>query len=400
MANRGKQQSRFVVVFLGVLAAMGLASAAAAGAMWYWLTRAPASDELAAGNGAKERLAAPPEPAHPLAPPASSALGVASGFAEGEDRIIQLFEAASPSVVFITTVDQGHDLRFNVFEIPRGTGSGFVWDNKGHIVTNYHVIRNARGARVSLADGSVYRAGLVGRTRHKDIAVLHIDAPADKLRPISRGSSQKLRVGQTVLAIGNPFGLDHTLSTGVISGLGREIRSLTNRPIQGVIQTDAVINPGNSGGPLLDSAGRLIGINTAIYSPTGVSAGVGFAVPVDTVKRVVPQLIEHGRVMRPLLGIILGDELILRRLGLQGVLVWDVAADGPAAAAGIRPLRRVPSGDIVFDVITGIDEQQVRNHDDLYRILDRHAVGDEVAVRLRRAAGTLQVRLRLAAARE
>jgi S1-C subfamily serine protease len=213
-----------------------------------------------------------------------------------EKANIELFRQASPSVVYITVLSRRLDaFSLNVYEIPEGTGSGFIWDDQGHIITNFHVIRNAQAAQVTLADHSTYNAGLVGIAPNKDLAVLKIDAPKKLLRPLPIGTSHDLVVGQKTFAIGNPFGLDQTLTTGVVSALGREIRSATRQPIAGVIQTDAAINPGNSGGPLLDSAGRLIGVNTAIYSPSGAYAGIGFAIPVDTVNEVIPLLIRQGK---------------------------------------------------------------------------------------------------------
>ncbi len=206
--------------------------------------------------------------------------------AADEKSTIALFRQASPSIVHITAVSVARDLfTLNLLQIPEGTGSGLVWDDTGNIVTNYHVIQNAGAAQVTLADQSTWKARLVGIAPDKDLAVLKIDAPKSRLRPIPIGTSKDLQVGQSAFAIGNPFGLDQTLTTGVVSALGREIESVTRRPIQGVIQTDAAVNPGNSGGPLLDSAGRLIGVNTAIYSPSGASVGIGFAIPVDTVNR-------------------------------------------------------------------------------------------------------------------
>ena len=222
----------------------------------------------------------------------------------GEKSTIALFRQASPAVVNITAIGVQRDLfTLNLYQIPQGTGSGFVWDTRGNIITNFHVIQNADTAQVTLADQSNWKARVVGVAPDKDLAVLRIDAPANRLPPIPLGTSKDLQVGQSVFAIGNPFGLDQTLTTGVISALNREIESVTRRPIQGVIQSDAAINPGNSGGPLLDSAGRLIGVNTAIYSPSGASAGIGFAIPVDTVNRIVPELIRSGKVTRPGLGV-------------------------------------------------------------------------------------------------
>jgi S1-C subfamily serine protease len=213
-----------------------------------------------------------------------------------EKSVIELHKKTAPSVVHITTEGLQRDMYSrNVYKVPEGTGSGFVWDDGGHVVTNYHVIQKAAGAQVTLADGSKWQARLVGVAPQKDLAVLWIDAPKDKLVPITVGSSHDLQVGQMVFAIGNPFGLDQSLTMGIISALGREIESVTHEPIKDVIQTDAAINPGNSGGPLLDSAGRLIGVNTAIYSPSGASAGIGFAIPVDEVNATVPELIRTGK---------------------------------------------------------------------------------------------------------
>jgi S1-C subfamily serine protease len=218
------------------------------------------------------------------------------GLFEDEKRTIGIFRQASPSAVHITTLAVRRDrLTRNLSRIPQGTGSGFIWDREGRVVTNYHVIQGADAADVTLADQSVWKARLVGGFPDKDLAVLVIDTPKERLRPVPLGTSHDLEVGQSVFAIGNPFGLDQTLTTGIISALGREIESANGQTIGDVIQTDAAINPGNSGGPLLDSAGRLIGVNTAIQSPSGASAGIGFAIPVDEVNRVVPQLIRDGK---------------------------------------------------------------------------------------------------------
>lgn len=303
--------------------------------------------------------------------------------AESEEATIELFSNASPSVVFITKLSVRMDpFRRNAMTIPEGTGSGFVWDDQGHIVTNFHVIAGADGARVTMADQTVYPAELVGAHPAKDIAVLRIDAPAESLRPLPVGTSNDLRVGQRAFAIGNPFGLDHTLSAGVISGLGREIMSIGRRPIQGVIQTDAAINPGNSGGPLLDSAGRLIGMNTAIYSPSGTNAGIGFAVPVDTVNSIVPQLISKGRVQRAGLGVQIDEGQLGQRLGVRGALILGVVPGTGAARAGLIPTQRdARSGRILLgDVIVAIDGETVADNLDLYRVLDRHEPEDTVSV--------------------
>ena len=235
--------------------------------------------------------------------------------ADDEKMTIALFKMASPSVVHITTLTTRQDrVNFDLFQIPKGTGSGFVWDKKGYVVTNFHVIQGADAARVTLADQSTWTARVVGSLPDSDLAVLIIDAPASRLTPITVGASSDLQVGQKVFAIGNPFGLDKSLTTGVISAVGREIESVTRRPIKNMIQTDAAINPGNSGGPLLDSAGRIIGVNTAMYSPSGAYAGIGFAIPVDEVNRVVPQLIRHGKIVRPGMGVQVAPDQVTKQL--------------------------------------------------------------------------------------
>ena len=282
-------------------------------------------------------------PVHATSPDATPRAITARGdLGNDEKATIELFKRCAPSVVYVTNLALRRDFfGLNVTEIPQGTGSGFVWDQSGYIVTNYHVLQRAQAAEVTLSDNSKWPARYVGGEADKDLAVLKIEAPAAKLVPIAVGRSSDLLVGQRVFAIGNPFGLDQTLTTGVISALGRQIRSVTNRSIQGVIQTDAAINPGNSGGPLLDSAGRLIGINTAILSPnggaTGGSVGIGFAVPVDTVNAIVPQLISHGKVVRPGLGVTTADDALARRFGLQGALVLHVSPGSAAERAGLRP---------------------------------------------------------------
>ena len=318
--------------------------------------------------------------------------------AADEKSTIELFRQASPSVVYITTMAVRRDrFSFDVMEIPQGTGSGFVYDDRGHIVTNFHVIRGADQARVTLADGSSFDAGLVGVEPDFDLAVLRIQADAARLHPIPIGTSSDLDVGQKVFAIGSPFGLDQTLTTGVISGLGREIQSVTRRPIRGVIQTDAAINPGNSGGPLLDSAGRLIGVNTAIYSPSGAYAGVGFAVPVDDVNRAVPQLIEHGKVARPALGIIPNDR-IPRQIGTKGVLVLGVVPDGAAAKAGMRETRYDARGNVVLgDIVVAIDGQKTSTTEALLDALDSHQVGETVTVTVLRDQEKLDLKVTLQA---
>jgi S1-C subfamily serine protease len=302
--------------------------------------------------------------------------------ADEEKTTIEIFENAAPSVVYITSLAIRQNLYgLNVTEIPQGTGSGFIWDDAGHVVTNFHVIENATSLKVMLHDHSTRNAEVVGVAPDKDIAVLRISPRRSRLAPIPIGESSDLRVGQSVFAIGNPFGLDYTLTTGVVSALGRSIRSVTNRTIEDVIQTDAAINPGNSGGPLLDSAGRVIGVNTAIYSPSGSSAGIGFAVPIDIVRRVVPDLIAHGRVMRPKLGIISASGQITRRLGVAGVLIMHVQSDSGAEAAGLRGTHQQPDGSIqVGDIIVRVEDTEVGSLNELLDTLEDFKVGDAVEV--------------------
>ena len=329
----------------------------------------------------------------------SRAVAPRGELAPGEKSTVALFRQASPSVVHITAIAVQRDLfTLNLYQIPEGTGSGFIWDNSGNIITNFHVIQNADAAQVTLGDQTTWKARRVGIAPDKDLAVLHIDAPSNRLQPIPVGTSKDLMVGQSVFAIGNPFGLDQSLTTGVISALGREIESVTRRPIQGVIQTDAAINPGNSGGPLLDSAGRLIGVNTAIYSPTGASAGIGFAIPVDTVNRIVPELIRYGKVIRPGIGIQIAEDQIADRLGVKGVLVVDVVPGSAAAKAGIQPTRREGSGRVhLGDVITAIDGKKVESANELFILLENYKVGDIVNVVLLREGKPFQTKVALEA---
>jgi S1-C subfamily serine protease len=319
--------------------------------------------------------------------------------AADENSTIELFKKSSPSVVHITSIETRRSrLDLNVTEIPQGTGTGFVWDASGHIVTNCHVVATATHAEVTLSDNTVWRAEIVGTACDNDLAVLKIDAPTDKLTPIDVGTSADLVVGQKVFAIGNPFGLDQTLTTGIISGLGREIMSVSRRPIYGVIQTDAAINPGNSGGPLLDSHGRIIGINTAIYSPSGASAGIGFAVPVDAVNRVVPQLIAHGKVLRPGLGVAIVDDRVAARLRIKGVMIAKVPPGSAAARADLHGVSVGPNGEEVWgDVIVAIDGQPVSSSTDLYRALDTKQVGDTMRLKINRLGQQLEIEVTLQA---
>lgn len=311
---------------------------------------------------------------------------------------MQIFEQTAPSVTSITNkrlrLQQRGIFSFNVMKIPQGAGSGFLWDDKGHIVTNYHVIHEADEIEVKLQNGKSYGASVVGKDPDHDLAVLHIDAMSPNIPPVMIGSSNDLRVGQKVLAIGNPFGYDSTLTTGIISALGRTMQSMTKRYIHDVIQTDAAINPGNSGGPLLDSFGRLIGVNTAIISPSGTYSGVGFAVPVDTVNRIVTKLINYGKVGRPGLGISLFTDYFMSRWGIEGVGIREVDKGSSAEEAGLRGAKRLPGGRIeIRDIIIECDGSQVRKRSDLIRILDRHEVGDEVDIVIIRSGVKKSVRI-------
>jgi len=316
-----------------------------------------------------------------------------------EQATINLFKSARPSVAYITT-EMVVQRRIG-YRVARGTtegaGSGFVWDDQGHIITNYHVVQNARRAQVVLADGSVWNAEPVGASPDHDIAVLKIDAPAESLPPIPVGTSSDLQVGQRVLAIGNPFGLDQTLTTGIVSALGRTMTAMSGKEITNVIQTDAAINPGNSGGPLLDSAGRLIGMNTAIQSPSGASAGIGFAVPIDTINEIVPELIDPTQGPTVTLGILRApDPNQETRFGARrGVLVWDLVPGSPADRAGLRPTvtavegryMRVSPGDIVI----AVDDDEIDNFLDLRVALRRYQPGDEAVITVLRDGDPVKV---------
>ena len=315
-----------------------------------------------------------------------------------EQNTIDIFRSAAPSVVYITSIAVRRNLfSLNVYEIPQGTGSGFIWDRQGRIVTNFHVISDASRLEVTLADHSTWKAALVGAAPDRDLAVLQITAPASKLQPIAVGESNNLLVGQKVFAIGNPFGLDQTLTTGIVSALGREITAVTGRTIHDVIQTDAAINPGNSGGPLLDSAGRLIGVNTAIYSPSGASSGIGFAVPVGEVNRVVPQIISKGKVLRPGLGVTLANRSLTGDLGLEGVLVLKVVSGSAAEQAGLRGTSQVGDGLVLGDIILAVNGRKVTDYDSLRDEIERYEVGASVLLTLQRDEATAEVSVQLEA---
>jgi S1-C subfamily serine protease len=325
-----------------------------------------------------------------LAPAPSS---VPLGMTPQEQHTIRLFEQAAPSVCFITTATLRRNYYSrNVEEIPSGSGSGFVWDKEGHIVTNYHVIQNADKATVTLSNGQTYQATKVGQAPEKDLAVLKINIPSHELTPIPVGSSMNLRVGQNVYAIGNPFGLDQTLTTGVVSALGREIKSVAGIPIRDVIQSDAAINPGNSGGPLLNSSGELIGVNTAIYSPSGASAGIGFSIPVDVVNWVVPDLIQYGELNRPLIGV----ELTRPLRNITGAVVLNVVKNSPAETAGLLGTKADDQGNIILgDIIVAVNNDPIATNSDLYLALEKYKAGDQVNVKVKRDNREVMVPIRL-----
>ncbi len=318
-----------------------------------------------------------------------------------EQNSIEVYKAVSPGVAFITTSARFETFFGEQFEQESGNGSGSVIDNNGHILTNYHVVENASKLTVSFGGENVYPAKFVGGDPDTDLAVIKITPPREGLTIIPMGESDRLSVGQKVLAIGNPFGLDRTLTTGVISGLQRPIRARNDRPIDAAIQTDASINPGNSGGPLLDKYGRMIGINSQILSPSGASAGVGFAIPVNTAKRVVPQLIQFGEVRRPKLGVMLESvEELSRRYRLpveKGLLVRYVQQGGSADKAGIRGFTRDGDSVLLGDIILSLDGQSLGSEDDLYRLLDKKNIGDIVSLELYREGNRISIPVKLLA---
>ena len=309
---------------------------------------------------------------------------------------VELFERAAPSVVHVFA--QARARRESLFEGEEGggqqTGTGFVWDAAGHIVTNNHVVQNASPIAIRLNSGEIVRAELVGTAPNYDLAVLRLGRVRQPPPAIAVGTSSDLKVGQFAYAIGNPFGLDQTLTTGVISALQRRLPTGEGRELADVIQTDAPINPGNSGGPLLDSAGRLIGVNTAIFSPSGASAGIGFAIPVDVVNRVVPELIRNGRMPNPGIGIIAGAEAASARLGIEGVVVLRTLRGSPAAQAGLRGVD--PSTGELGDVIVGVNGKPVRRLSDLTTELERAGVGKPIELTIARGGRTMNVTVNVA----
>jgi S1-C subfamily serine protease len=341
------------------------------------------------------------QPFGSAAPATTPAAVVDPALATDEQNNIEVYKSVAPGVVYIQSSTMVPDF-FGLFAREReGAGSGSIIDEQGDILTNYHVIADAEKLTVSFGSGRTYPARVVGKDPDTDLAVIRlVQPPRDAMTVVPLGDSDHLVVGQKVLAIGNPFGLDRTLTTGVISGLQRPIRAENNRQIEGAIQTDAAINPGNSGGPLLDSHGRMIGINSQIESPSGASAGVGFAIPINIAKRIVPELVKNGSIQRPKLGI---DSRDVESLGHQeefpvtyGVLIVGTQRGGPAANAGLRGLARTEDGDIELgDIIVAIDGQKISNADDLYRVLDRHQVGDTISVEVIRGGRRTAVPVRL-----
>ena len=331
------------------------------------------SQEIEAQNRTSEAY-----PDEPKGTSDKARIAAFKGFGPHEESVMNLFESATPSVVFITSsaISQSK-WSMNAMEIPKGTGTGFMWDNKGHIVTNYHVIEGGDKLSVTLYDQSNYEAQVVGVWQDKDLAVLRIDAPG-KIKPLPIGSSHDLRVGQFTYAIGNPFGFDQTLTTGVVSALGREIKSQNGRTITDVIQTDAAINPGNSGGPLLDSSGRLIGVNTAIYSPSGAYSGIGFSIPVDVVSSVVPDLIQYGQLNRAVMGIELVPMAYMRG---EGAMIRRVRQGTPASTAGLLGVSRDQNGrTLAGDIITSINDNPVVSNNSLMDIMEKFKPGDEIDI--------------------
>jgi S1-C subfamily serine protease len=318
-----------------------------------------------------------------------------------EQANVNVFRQSSPSVVNISTAKavavQRGDVTLNVGRLPSGTGSGFLWDDAGHVVTNYHVVEGSDFVKVKLTDGTEWDAEKLGEAPEFDLAVLKINAPASRIRPLAVGRSDNLEVGQKVYAIGNPFGLDQTLTTGIVSGLGREIDARSGGVIRGVIQTDAAINPGNSGGPLLDSQGRLIGVNTAILSRSGSSAGIGFSVPVNTVRSTVPLLINGQMVDRGYLGLALAPMSISRQVSDEGVLILGIAEDSPAANADLRSTTRNDSGEVVLgDVLISLNGKRISDSEALLAMLQEHHAGDEVTMGIKRGEEYSRLDLRLA----
>ncbi|OQW73982.1 MAG: 2-alkenal reductase [Proteobacteria bacterium ST_bin11] len=326
------------------------------------------------------------QPGTPSEPVAVRTVAARGDLAADEKSTIELFEKSRDSVVFITTAALVRDAwTRDVFSVPKGSGSGFIWDEAGHVVTNFHVIAGANEATIKLADGRDYKAALVGASQVHDIAVLKIGVDFKRPPPVPVGTSRDLKVGQKVFAIGNPFGLDWSLTSGIVSALDRSLGGQEGPTVEHLIQTDAAINPGNSGGPLLDSAGRLIGINTAIYSPSGASAGIGFAVPVDTVMRVVPELIKQGKYIRPALGIEIDQQMneqLAAVTGTVGVAILRVQPESAAEKAGLQGVSITANGMMPGDIIVAINGKDIDSLSKLFARLDDQKIGDVVKLRV------------------
>jgi S1-C subfamily serine protease len=320
-----------------------------------------------------------------------------SKLTEDERNTIEIVRKTKNSVVYIINLQYVRDFFYSSDQpVPQGSGSGFVWDDRGHIVTNFHVIEDGVKFMVSLPNQKQVEAKLVGREQNKDIAVLQLGENVPDLTPLSVGTSGGLQVGQKVIAIGNPFGFDHTVTKGIVSALGRSMLGAGGVTIRDMIQTDASINPGNSGGPLLDSAGELIGMNTMIAGPSGTSIGVGFAVPVDTIKKIVPQIIQFGKVTGPGLGVQFVNDEYVRRAGVRGAVILEVPRDSQAYDAGLRGLSRDSRGRLfIGDIIVGIDGTKISSYDDLYNTLDNHKIGDTVELTVEQDGKTRKVRFTL-----
>jgi S1-C subfamily serine protease len=355
---------------------------------------APAPPDAAAPPATASSAAAAASAAAPLVAPPSAGARI-----EDERNTIAVFKGASPSTVFVTQTRVVYDfLAGTTAEVPAGSGSGFVWDAQGHVVTNFHVVKDAESLMVTFANDKTFQARVVGVEPRKDIAVIQVEAPASLLVPVRVAAKETLEVGQKAIAIGNPFGLDHTLTVGVVSALGRSVQGIGGVTIRNMIQTDAAINPGNSGGPLLDSSGMLIGMNTMIFSKSGSSAGIGFAVPATTIARVVPQIIKTGHPMEMSLGAEVDPSgRIEQRLGIQGVVIIAVPPGTSAAKAGLRGLERTANGLVLGDVIVGLGGTRIASYDDLYNALDQHKPGDTVDVAIVREGKPLTLRVEVVA---
>lgn len=322
-----------------------------------------------------------------------SASSLRAQLTEDERNTIDIVKKSKNSVVFITNIQLVRDFFFNQEQVPRGSGSGFLWDDQGHIVTNYHVIEEGDIFSVTLPNKEQRQARIVGKEASKDIAVLRLQGDLKSLTAVKVGSSENLEVGQKVIAIGNPFGFDYTVTKGIVSALGRRMLGAGGVSIRDMIQTDASINPGNSGGPLLNSNGELIGMNTLIVSPSGASSGLGFAVPVDTIKKIVPQLIRFGKVTKAGLPLILLTDEQAQRFGVD---ISGVAIIQAPAGSSLRGFSRDSRGyRYIGDVITAIDQTKVKSYDDLYSALENYKIGDTVTLTVEKEGKTRKVQIKL-----